>query len=111
MYNENMWKQKRNLILLVSFLILLVALVASYFFYKNWQKNKELDKARLERETVLHDLINIEYNNNRSAQELKTINNSLLFTGTDKNESKMTETERQEVLNTLIVAPKTIPNE
>ena len=53
-----MWKQKRNLVLLVSFLILLVVITASYFLYKNWQKNKELDEARAVRETILNDLVN-----------------------------------------------------
>jgi len=106
-----MWKQKRNLVLLVSFLILLVVITASYFFYKNWQNNKELDEARVVRETILNDLVNIEYDANKSAQNSKTINNSLLFTGTEKNEVKMTESERGEVLNTLITAPKTTPNE
>ncbi len=111
MYNASMWKQNRNLILLVSFLLLLVVIAASYFLYRNWQRNKDLDRARAERETILRDLVNIEYSPNKSAQERKTINNSLLLTGTGKNEPKMTETERTEVLNTLIEAPKTITNE
>ena len=63
-----MWKQKRNLVLLVSFLILLVVITASYFLYKNWQKNKELDEARAVRETILNDLVNIEYDAKKTAE-------------------------------------------
>ena len=105
-----MWTQKRNLVILVSILLLLVLLATGYFLYQKEQARKRTEAARIERETVLKDLVTIPYTENRPPQDIKKIKDSLLETNGDKAPS-LTETEKKEVVDTLLSAPKTILSE
>lgn len=103
-----MWKQNRNLVILVSVLILIVVSLTAYFLYKKWQTDQALEAGRIQRETVLHDLVNTPYEN-KTEKEVQVIQDSILEMG--KKDKPLTSTERQEVIDTLLGAPKTIPNE
>ncbi|MFM7088145.1 MAG: hypothetical protein ACKOW9_01250 [Candidatus Paceibacterota bacterium] len=102
-----MWTQKRNLVILVSILLFLVVLATAYLVYQKWQADKRNAAARIERETVLKDLITIPYTENRTPQDIKKIKNSLLDTRGNKAPT-LTEVEKKEVMDTLLSAPRTL---
>ncbi len=103
-----MWKQNRNLVILVSVLILIVVSLTAYFLYKKWQTDQALEAGRIQRETVLYDLVNTPYEG-KTEKDIQVIQDSILEMG--KQDKPLTSTERQEVIDILLGAPKTIPNE
>lgn len=104
-----MWLRNRKLVVIVT--IILIMVLVGILVYIQMEKKRTEEAAQQIRETVLNDLVQIEYNVDRPVEERKAIQDALLHTGTNDGTIEITESDRAEILDTLVNAPKTVPNE